>query len=1830
MYVRTPSRSSLYRVLGFVICVSLLCGPNALWWFPDTTVWAQNPNSRREGRPRLGKPEGSLPNLEDVQAESQIEREPAMPVPSTIRSPKNPLEPWNGKRVGDPGTRGEVGQALKVRRAHARRNVAPPTVWDDQFIANFFNWAVVRTPTGSEPTYWNDQLRVAYAQGQTSLKLAAVELGKTLFESAEYGNRLRTDHWYVYDLYKTYLMRDPDSSGWAHWESQVPLNGRENVRRAFEESPEFAGIIASILPNGSATAAAASLISAQVDPKNQPGNGMLTRDGTWSVPLLSLPGRAGLDLGLGLSYSSMVWTRNGPYIHFDEDNGFPSPGFRLGFPSVQRKVFDAQTGKNSFLFITAAGRRVALRQVSSSNIYLAGDSSYLQLTDNGSTLLVHSTDGTKLSFTEINNEFRCVEIKDRNGNYITINHNALGRITTITDTLGRVINFNYDVNANLISITQSWNGQPAHQWVGFSWGTRNTQASFAGAPTGPIVVGPKNGTSLPVITQVTLNDTSHFTFDYNNSLQVYLIRNYFSTTQRSETTFTYETPAGDVPRLTDSRISAQNWTGVNGVPSQVITTYSVAGDGACVMTGPDGTIYKQYYGTGWQRGLTTLSEIWSGGVRQKWTTTAWTQDNTSVGYEVNPRVTETNVYDAGGNRRRTTIDYGSYAQYGLPYGVKEYAADATTILRETYTDYNLNQSYLDRRIIGLVSFVHVSNGSQWLTKTSMTYDDAARLHGVPSAATQHDVNYNLSFIARGNVTGVSRWDVTDINSASKKLTSYTNYYNTGTPISATDAAGRLSTVTYADAFSDSVNRNTFAYPTTVTNADGFSSYTQYNFDFGATTRTQAPTPAGQSQGAIQTMTYNSLGQLERVTTTNNNAYTRFWYGADYTGTYSTVNSVADQAYSIQVTDGVGRVIGAASNHPGSSGGYRLVNTIYNQLGQVWKQSNPTEVNSSWVPSGDDSAGIYYTQQTYDWQGRSLVTTNSDSSTRQISYSGCGCAGGAVVTLTDEAGRRQKVYSDVLGRQVKVEVLNWNGSVYSSRNNTYDARDQVTNIKQYQGLDTSGVYQEILRTYDGYGRLATQKDPIQTTATVYTYNAVDQPSTITDARGVIQTFTYNNRNLPTQISHSYQSQILTTVTVGYDAAGNRTSMTDDAGTKTFQYNQLSQLTSETRQFTGLSGSFTLSYEYNLAGALKAVTDHVGSRVDYVFNNVGLLTSVTGSGPNSLPAYLSNIAYRAWGAIKDMDSGDGTHQHLNFNSRLRNTSLTLSAPSISTTWSFDYYGDGKLQKVTDSHNPVFDRAFDYDQVGRLQEARTGSEARGGSTPDGPFKQNYTYDVWENTTSRTYRIWSGPLQGDGGPFTNNRRVGWFYDDEGNLGSDYQASYGYDAAGRQNHFVSHATVGGWPTEFPQQPVMEISQTFDGDAGSVKKTTVNRWEEYLGGELQIQESSSTVYYLRSTVLGGKVVAGLDDAGNKLEGYIIAGGMQIAIQHVWTPTTGYVEMSCTSPATGSEYTVAGPYLWRKELDPLGADVTESASLVIGEPFFYNPKFDQMLLQIEGGPSDEYEQNNADWAVMVTATIRAAQDRDRAERLWQSGRRTEARAILERNPNVGIEYRNLEGGQLVSSGSVFGKAAADFLNNLSMAVDAGLLAPEKEAGFSIGVVGGEPLGGGQTGPKLDMKKILGDPEAGIATISELKSGPCIGKTASGIKYNVLNEYGKGAKKVVETAKDHIMRNHIDPVPGKSQYRTDPPQGREAMFLQATFYNMFTFNLGPQLTQYNKRGQIVAIIFVFAMPRLPFHPIYGRSGQNWIGVDRSGNTTLINTLTLKPDCETATNSFPGSPF
>lgn len=152
-----------------------------------------------------------------------------------------------------------------------------------------------------------------------------------------------------------------------------------------------------------------------------------SRNFNWSLPLVSLAGRAGLDLGLTLYYNSLVWTKDGSFIKFNADLGNPAPGFRLGLPKLQRRFLNPQTAIYAYMLVTSSGGRVELRQIGSSNIYESADAGYTQLdVTNANAFVVRTTDGTQLTFTPVtvNSEYRCTEVKDRNGNKITATYNT--------------------------------------------------------------------------------------------------------------------------------------------------------------------------------------------------------------------------------------------------------------------------------------------------------------------------------------------------------------------------------------------------------------------------------------------------------------------------------------------------------------------------------------------------------------------------------------------------------------------------------------------------------------------------------------------------------------------------------------------------------------------------------------------------------------------------------------------------------------------------------------------------------------------------------------------------------------------------------------------------------------------------------------------------------------------------------------------------------------------------------------------------------------------------------------------------------------------------------------------------------------------------------------------------------------------------------------------------------------------------------------------------------------------------------------------------------------
>jgi YD repeat-containing protein len=1107
-----------------------------------------------------------------------------------------------------------------------------------------------------------------------------------------------------------------------------------------------------------------SLLEARLDAHNRTGGAgedLFSGNYHRSVPLVSLPGRAGLDLEITLHYNSLVWSRYSNNIAFDADYyATLTPGFRLGFPEIEYHV---PGGVEIYLALLPSGRRVELRAVAADE-FEATDGSYLYLKRNpgAQTMTLYATDGTQFIYTLPPNSpsYRCTQVKDANGNYLSVTYTTLGSvpnhlvaISTVTDTLGRVINFNYDANFHLLSITQAWGGA-TRTWAQFDYGNLTVNHNFGSLA----VSGPASGTQIPVITRVITADGARHVFVYNSWGQAEDFWLYGEAdNQRAAADYVLPGTAqalSDCPRPFQRNDYIALWAGAGG--TGWVSNY-IALDPAETygqVTTPDGVTHKELFGTsGATRGLMTGAETWHGGQKKKWTTLTWASDDATR--PLRPRVTQALVSDdADGNgtperQRRTTTEYTTLlaTNVKLPAQVREYDADTTTLLRRTETAYVQDAAYTSRRLLGLPSLQSLYNGGGALmAQTGYVYDTAAELQATPSAARQHDAaNYGTGFLYRGNLTKVRRYNVPTTPDDGIADFSYTEtttgYHTTGSVVFTKDALNHQTTLSYADSFAGGVAPSppTYAYPTSVTDPDGHASTAKYNYYFGAGTESTDP------KGARVERQYDARDRLERVTNAVNGAYTRYVYdlGHNWVQAWATVNSLSEEAADLSLLDGAGRERMRVKDHPGSAGGLSAMYRVYDQAGRVVEWSNPTEVcgwcPQGWITYGDDqAAGYRYSTQAYDWQSRPTVTTNQDTTTREIQYNGCGCAGGAVVTVRGEevpingvlTRRKRVITHDVFGRATKAEFYNENDNVWLIETTAYNARDQVLSAEQQAGA--GGAIQTTTLSYDGYGRLLTRQRPAETAPTGYEYYADDATKKVTDARGASATYSYNQRGLVTGISYAAPGGIVPTpgVTFGYDEAGNRLWMDDGPGRVDYTYNTLSRLTAEARRFDEFAGPFQITYDYNLAGQVKSVTDPAGAAITYGYDKTGRLNTVTGSAFAGVTQYVNAVSYRAWGAAKQVAYASGAVL-LSYNTRLLATRFEM--PGVVAA-DYSYFGDGRLSALSSTTDPKLNRTYSYGSAGRLASSVGG----GGSTIPEQYNQSYGYDAFGNATSRSGRYW------------------------------------------------------------------------------------------------------------------------------------------------------------------------------------------------------------------------------------------------------------------------------------------------------------------------------------------------------------------------------------------------------------------------------------------------------------------------------------------------------------
>ena len=570
------------------------------------------------------------------------------------------------------------------------------------------------------------------------------------------------------------------------------------------------------------------------------------------------------------------------------------------------------------------------------------------------------------------------------------------------------------------------------------------------------------------------------------------------------------------------------------------------------------------------------------------------------------------------------------------------------------------------------------------------------------------------------------------------------YDRQGRVIKQTDAAGNVSTVSYA------------SNETTLTDAAGETTIYRYNDKYQTT--------AIEYAGTLTTKTFDEDGRLTRETDRLGRETT---YTYDAAGNL-TVLTRADGSYQritydaksnpVEVRDFDGAITVHSYDSQGNivATGYADGSTLsyaYDNLSRMTSLTDEVGNTTTFIYNGTDSLVTTdtlgnSTTTYYDEAGRVVCEVDALGIERKTMYSPAGKkvgtwmtggittayaydAAGNCVLITDERGVQSSYSYDAANRLVQAT-----GPLGTSVTYGYDAKGN--RISETDSCGNTTTY-----TYDVFGNVTSTTDALGNTETS-TFDAGGRLSTVTDKIGVTTSYDYEGAcDKPTRVTtdagtttYTYDDagRLLlqtnpdnTSVTMSYDARGRLAQSIDVDGLETtFTYDGAGNLT-DMCDSAGRSDR----YSYDGAGNLTSVTDALGRVSTYTYDAAGRLISELAPGNRETRLVLDergNITelirpdgeslFYSYDAANNVTSatdalGNTTTYHLDDAGLVVATSDASGAP---TTYSYTPNGQlaqrtGPLLETTDY---VYDKAnrlrsitdalgntsvFDYDGAGQV---------------------------------------------------------------------------------------------------------------------------------------------------------------------------------------------------------------------------------------------------------------------------------------------------------------------------------------------------------------------------------------------------------------------------------------------------------------------------------------------------------------------------------------------------
>ncbi len=1194
-----------------------------------------------------------------------------------------------------------------------------------------------------------------------------------------------------------------------------------------------------------------------------------------AILIYSFGGR-GFSSDLTLYYNSRIWSRRNDAgvekVAWNAGAGWPSPGYSLGFGRI---VVYGPSNNTKYVWVEPNGTRHYLGSgdASTTGTYETTDGTHITFVGsaaNGGSL--NFNDGTKVAITVTNNRLLPTQIRDRNGNYITISYQsakggvpyAPTAINFVTDTLGRAVSFNYTFNV-LTSITlPSFNGG-ATNIVSFDYQNLTVSYNFSGLTVENAPTGTQKMLKHVYFAQKQtgyMMSYSDYGMAYNVSLRKQMSVDQQGVisdgTEMASANFNY--PTSGSTQLTDAPGFSQRVENPGGT-----FTYSVTEDvpnqtRKFKTARPDTSelwLVRSTDSASTANGMLTESFIKN--------STGATLSRSVYGYTTDAggskQVQSVTSYNDANQPTKVNFDYDGYGnitnkrEYGFQIGGQWKAR------RRTRTVYKTDAAYTSIYMRSLVTESNIYDALEnttdaddvMISKITFTHDDYTSpntLEDYSGAANPPGHMYGVNYTTRGNVTQTKRYK--DIL-ANQFITTTTRYDIFGNAVKAEASCCDQVTQTFTEP-------NYWSVTITMTKGSDPNQQvtTSATYDFNTSLQKTKTLPGNLTTN----YSYDGVGRPTQISPPEDGSVT-VNYDPALLKTTTTVNFTENgipKSFSESATvNGWGETVITVNRVGGQ------VNTGYDAMGRVASATNPFQAGGSPGPS---------TNYTYDALGRMTITTLPDNNTRRTEYSG------ATVTAFDEVSRKTKQEIDGLGRSIKVTEQDNDGVLVQDTVYTYNLLDKLTVVDQGN--------QRRNYKYDDLSRMLYEKIPEQTATindgtgtlwtTQYTYNDSDLVATRKDARGVITTYTYDTLNRLTNISYdvSQASGVASTGSVAYNydnqqgsaTKGQLLNVTITSGQTTlfresYGYDSINRLASRSRSF---EGNYTTSYQYNGINQVTRLTYPSTRAVNYSHaNGSALLESVVNNADGKV--YVNGFGYNYAEQMTGQSFGDGT-LNLSYGydaQRLQLTSQSAVRPSIGTLMSLTYNyqsqahqqgknttagNTGQLMSVSGSINNLTESAtYRYDLQRRVVSSNQ-------TTNGASAQRRFEYDRWGNRTA----VWDAVSGGNQiqtvtiaqtNSVANNRiasvwagfNVNYNYDAAGNVTWDGAHSYTYDA---ENRLVS---VDGGGT---------ATYTYDHQNRRVKSVTGTAsihyvWENsQVLAEHNVSNGSLRVEYINSD---GKVVA---------------------------------------------------------------------------------------------------------------------------------------------------------------------------------------------------------------------------------------------------------------------------------------------------------------------------------------------------------------------------------------